>query len=55
MKPICESEARWLYWRKENPKERRDKFKQWAKKQMVKARRRFYKKEIYNYLKKYGN
>ena len=43
MKPSCKAESRWLYWRTENPKNHRDRFSQWAKKQMVKARRRHYK------------
>lgn len=42
-KPFCKSEANWKYWREENPKSHRDKFSQWAKKQMNRARRRFLK------------
>lgn len=45
MKPICKSEARWKYWRDENPKDHRDNFKSWAKKQMARARRRFLRDE----------
>lgn len=47
MKPICKSEARWLFWRNEAPFHNfGDKFNKYAKKYMNKARRRFYKKEI---------
>jgi len=47
MKPVCKAEARWLYWRIENPNQK-DKFSKWAKKQMTKARRRLYKNELKN-------
>jgi hypothetical protein len=40
MKPVSKAESRWLYWRSENPRERRDGFTVWAKKMMAKARRR---------------
>ena len=46
-KPICKSESRWAYWRKEAHEIHRgcnpDKFVRWAKRQMAKARRRFLK------------
>jgi hypothetical protein len=48
MKPVNKEESRWQYWRNENPKEHRDRFKTWAKKMMAKARRRYYKSEIEN-------
>ena len=48
-KPICKSEARWKYWREENPKPNIDKFQKYAKKMMVRARRRFQKKIIDEY------
>jgi len=45
MRPVSKAESRWLFWRCENPKERRDKFKTWAKRMMTKARRRDGKRE----------
>ncbi len=45
MKPICKAEARWKYWREENPNNKRriDKFTRFAKRQMKAARRRYLK------------
>lgn len=48
MKPKCKAEARWKYWREENPKANIDKFSRWAKQQMRRARRRF-EKQIKEY------
>lgn len=41
MRPKCKAEAKWKYWREENPKPKRDRFSQWAKRMMRKSRRRF--------------
>lgn len=48
MKPICKSECRWLYWRNEGPRLKRDKFKKYAKNRMNRSRRRFFKSGIQN-------
>ncbi len=48
-KPLCKAETKWIYWREENPKANIDKFSKWAKKQMNKARRRYFKEEIDKY------
>lgn len=51
MKPTCKSEARYLFWRVEyRGKHRLDKFTQYAKKTMNKARRRYFKREIMNFM-----
>jgi hypothetical protein len=42
-KPTCKAESRWKYWREENPKASKDKFRRWAKMMMTRARRRFLK------------
>ena len=42
-KPICKSEARWKYWRDDGRWGIGDRFSRWAKRMMVKARRRYIK------------
>jgi hypothetical protein len=44
MKPKSKAEARWKYWREENPKKHQDRFSTWAKKMMKRAQRRWFKK-----------
>jgi hypothetical protein len=46
MKPCSKIEACWKYWREEGRSDKPDRFKSWAKKQMVKARRRFGKEVV---------
>lgn len=47
MKPKCKAEAAWLFWRREQKAigktTNKDKFVKYAKKMIIKARRRFFK------------
>lgn len=44
-KPTSKSEAKWLFWREENPKHGERGFTKFAKTKMNRLKRRFFKQE----------
>ena len=53
-KPISKSEARWKFWREQNPWHKHDGFMGWVKLAMRRARRRASKEIVAEHIKDYA-